>query len=83
MKKNIIYKKSVSKDFERIGCHQRLKIINQIERHLVENAGQGKRLTGDFAGLFRLRVGDYRVIYTIIPEAVLVLKIAHRKEIYR
>jgi mRNA interferase RelE/StbE len=36
-------------------------------------------------GLFRLRVGDYRVIYHIHDEQllVLVIKIGHRREVYR
>jgi len=43
-----------------------------------------KRLTGKFAGLFRYRVGDWRVIIRIDERAkqVHVLVIAHRREIY-
>ncbi|HEX3313620.1 MAG TPA: type II toxin-antitoxin system RelE/ParE family toxin [Gemmataceae bacterium] len=43
-----------------------------------------KRLKGEFAGLFRYRVGDWRVIFRIDETAsrVLVLAVAHRKDIY-
>ena len=43
-----------------------------------------KRLTGDFSGLLRYRVGDWRVVYRIDERsrAVAVLLIAHRREIY-
>lgn len=34
------------------------------------------------AGLRKLRVGDYRVIYAILGSQVLVLRIGHRREIY-
>ena len=42
-------------------------------------------LSGDLAGFFKLRVGDYRVLYQILPdEKVIVLHaIGHRKDIYR
>lgn len=42
-------------------------------------------LTGDLAGLFKLRVGAYRVIYQILPkeQALLVHAVGHRGEIYR
>ena len=43
-----------------------------------------KALTGA-AGVYRLRVGDYRVLYEIHDDSVivLVLKIGHRREVYR
>ena len=43
-----------------------------------------KRLTGQFAGYLRYRVGDWRVVYRILDDAkqVHVLSIAHRRDIY-
>ena len=43
-----------------------------------------KKLTAD-EDLYRLRVGDYRVIYQIQDEVLLVLgvKVGHRREVYR
>jgi mRNA interferase RelE/StbE len=43
-----------------------------------------KRLKGDFAGLYRYRIGDYRVVYRIEQDErkVFVLAIAHRREVY-
>jgi mRNA interferase RelE/StbE len=42
-------------------------------------------MKGNFAGLCRYRVGDYRIICRIEDDilTVLVLKIGHRKNIYR
>lgn len=41
-----------------------------------------KALKGDF---YRLRVGDYRVIYSVMAEVLttLVIKVGHRREVYR
>lgn len=43
-----------------------------------------KPLKGEFSGKFRLRVRDYRVIFRIEEEKVLIMiiRIGHRKEIY-
>ena len=43
-----------------------------------------KRLSGKLAGYLRYRIGDWRVIYRIDNQAnrVLVLSIAHRREVY-
>jgi mRNA interferase RelE/StbE len=42
-------------------------------------------LTGEFEGLFKLRVGDYRVVYELIhsEQMIIVHVIGHRREIYR
>jgi mRNA interferase RelE/StbE len=42
-------------------------------------------LTGELSGLFKLRVGDYRVIYRVIKSENLIVihRIGHRREVYR
>ena len=53
---------------------------------LVENLDEIKleALTGDLAGFYKLRVGDYRVLYEILHEEQLIIvhAIGHRREIY-
>lgn len=53
--------------------------MSTIERALAAEGRGGEALSGDFAGLFRLRVGDLRVIYARTDEGYLVLRIAHRR----
>jgi len=50
----------------------------------VNDPYSGKKLVGNFSPFYRLRVGDYRIIYTILEDivAVEVIKIKHRKDIY-
>ena len=52
---------------------------------LKTNPSMGKKLFGGLAGFRSLRVGEYRIIYLIIEKMVLiqVVKIAHRREVYR
>ena len=44
-----------------------------------------KHLVGDVANLHRLRVGDYRIIYQVDSDnlIVLVFHVGHRKDVYR
>ena len=67
------------------------KLENPIEKRIKEklkelsnNPELGKPLVGKLAGLWSLRVGDYRAIYQIRKSEllVLVLKVGHRKNIY-
>lgn len=77
-------KQSAYKELKRIDKKERIRLIAAIDR-LAINPHIGKLLKGEFSGLRRIRSGNYRVIYEINEGEVLVLvlRIAHRKEIYR
>jgi mRNA interferase RelE/StbE len=80
----ITFKNTVSKDLKRIDKNKAEDILDKIETDLTINAKKYPALKGKFAGLRKYRVGDYRVIYSIINEnTVLILRIAHRKEVYK
>ncbi len=79
----IEYKASVQKDLRRLDSNQALRVLAAIERTLKAQGRGGHTLTGSFAGLFKLRVGDYRVIYARTDKGYLVLRIAHRREAHR
>ena len=42
-------------------------------------------LTGDLAGLYKFRVGDYRILYELLEDerTIVVHQIGHRREVYR
>ena len=80
----ISFKSSVYKDLKKIDRAQAEFIIGKIEKELSNDLPKGKKLGGEFEGLYRIRVGDYRIIYTLIHKTdVLILRISHRKEVYR
>jgi mRNA interferase RelE/StbE len=73
----------VKRDLKRLDKPTVKKILNEIENELVSDPTRGRELSGEFAGLLAYRMGNYRVIYSIIRDSVLVLRIGHRKEVYR
>ena len=79
----IAFKKSVARDLKRIDKNQSEKILSKIEEELPEKAEFFPVLSGKFSGLRKFRVGDYRVIYSIIGDTALILRISHRREAYR
>jgi mRNA interferase RelE/StbE len=61
------------------------RILDRImELGIVQYPPGSAKLSGE-DDLYRIRVGDYRVIYTVINDVLLVLvvSIGHRREIYR
>jgi len=77
------YKKSVVRDLKNLDRGEAKKVIARLEKELKKDPDAGELLKGKFAGLSRLRVGDYRVVYTRTKDGVLVLLIAHRKDVYK
>ena len=79
----ISYKSSVAKDLSRLDRAAAIRIVGKIERALGASPDPGSPLKGEFEGLFRLRVGNYRIIYTTMSTGYLILRIGHRREVYR
>ena len=83
MNYKIAFKKSVSRDLKKIDKEQATKILKKIEDELPAKAEALPLLTGKFSGLRKFRIGDFRVIFSIIGDTALILRIRHRKEAYR
>jgi len=51
----------------------------------LRDSPYGKKLAGEFKGLYSLRVGVFRIIYGIYKKDknVFIIKIKYRKEVYR
>ena len=79
----IVYKKSVHRDLKKLDKHEALNILEKIENNLSEHPSSFPVLKGKFSGLRKYRVGDYRVIYVIIEEDVIILRIGDRKDVYK
>ena len=75
MAHNIFYKKSVQKDLRHID--------KTIASKFLHHPDIGEPLKEKFKGLFKYKISDYRIIYAKIPEGILVLRIGHRKDVYR
>lgn len=79
----IIYKASIQHDLKKLDPFIAKKVLDKLEKDLSDNFRKGEALTGEYKGLFKYRIGDYRVLYALLEEEILVLRIAHRKESYR
>ena len=79
---SITYKKSVGKDLANLDKHEARRILDKIEKDLSVRADSYPLLKGPFAGLRKLRVGDYRIIFAVLGQDVLILRIGHRRDVY-
>ncbi len=82
MKYEIEFKPRAIKDCKIISKHQLQRIFRGIEKMSDDLKGDVKRLT-DFTPEYRLRVGDYRILFETAKEKITIYRIRHRKDIYR
>jgi len=80
---NIVYKKSVHRDLRKLSKVEAARILDQIEEALIKRPESNPVLKGQFAGLRKFRVGDYRVIYALLGDDILILRIGHRRDVYK
>ena len=60
-----------------------MRIFDGILHFAKSGAGVVKPLHGEFSGAFRLRVGDYRVLFTLDADSMRIFGVRHRSQAYR
>lgn len=82
------FSKQAAKDLQKLDINISSMLIGWISKNLdnTEDARlYGKSLKGRLSSFWRYRIGDYRILALIEDDKliILVVKIGHRKEVYR
>ena len=85
---HVDYSAGAHKALRKLDPGMRVMILKWIDKNLEGTSDprvHGKALTGNLAGLWRYRVGDYRLIAEIKDDrlVILMLEIGHRSQIYQ
>jgi len=83
MKYRLVYTHRVIKDIRKIEEKVKQKIGKTLKRYVEEPLKYASKLTDPALGTYRFRIGDYRVIFDIEDEEIVVLRVGHRRDIYR
>jgi len=85
MSYQIQIKRSAQKELEALPKREQRRIIRTLEALSEEPRPPGARKIVGGEDLYRLRVGDYRVVYQIKEEifTIWVIRIGHKRDIYR
>ena len=83
MKYRLVYTQRAAKDIQ--GLEERIKrrIAKTLLRYLEDPLKYAEKLTDSRLGSYRFRVGDYRIIFDLEESDISVLRVGHRKGIYR
>ena len=88
MKYQVKFSEGFNSEFKKLDHYTQTMIIAWIDKHIdgTNNPrSTGKTLTNNLKGLWRYRIGDYRLICEIHDNEliILALTIGHRREIYK
>ncbi len=79
----LVYTKRAVKDIQSLDNNVRKRIGKALIRYKEDPFKKAEKLT-DFAfGTYKFRIGDYRVIFDIENKDIVILRVGHRKEIYK
>ena len=83
MKYKLIYTQRAIRDIKRLDFRIKERIGNTLLRYKEAPLKYAEKLTDSDLGSYRFRIGDYRVIFDIEGKEIVVLRVGHRKEIYK
>lgn len=78
----VFFAPSAVKQFELLTKIVRLRVAAAIKK-LGEDPDMGKQLRGELAEYRSHRVGDWRIVYLVRPPNLEIVRIGHRREVYK
>ena len=78
-----VWPSSARAELRAIDREAAVQILHALTRYADTGQGDLKALSGPWEGCFRLRVGDYRVIFSLLPDQIAIRRIRHRSDVYR
>jgi len=83
VKYNLVYTRRAVKDIQKLQPGIKKRIGAKLLQYQSSPLKYAEVMSDSALGTYRFRVGDYRVIFDIEGNDVVVLRVGHRKEIYR
>ena len=79
----IVFTRRAARDISKLEPEVKEKIGDALKRYGKDPLNYARKMVDPSLGSYRFRIGDYRVIFDIEGDEIIVLRVGHRKEIYR
>ncbi len=83
MKYELVYTRRAEKDIHKLAPEIKERIGKTLLRFSTDPFKFAEKLSDTSLGTYRFRIGDYRVVFDVEGKEIVVLRIGHRREIYR
>lgn len=79
----IFYTQTAVDDIDKLDPVSKKRIGKKIQALSKDPLSHARKLINSSLGYYRWRIGDYRIIFDLDGNRIIVLRVGHRKEIYR
>lgn len=83
MAHQLLYTKTAFQDIQKLDTVVKKRIKKKLEEYAKKPFTHSKRLINSSIGSYRFRIGNYRVVFDINKDKIIILRVGHRKEIYK
>ena len=83
MKYRLIYTRRALRDIDGLDDLTKKRIARTLARYEGDPFKHAESMTDSRLGSYRFRIGDYRVIFDVEGKDIVVLRVGHRRELYK
>jgi len=83
VKYELVYTRRAERDIRKLDSKIKDRIAKTLLRYREEPLRFAEKLTDPVLGEYRYRIGDYRVVFDMEGNEIVVLRVGHRREIYK
>ena len=83
MKFQLVYTQRAIRDIKGLDPGTKKRIGDTLKRYEANPMAYAESLTDSELGTYRFRIGDYRVVFDIDGSEIIILRIGHRRELYK
>jgi mRNA interferase RelE/StbE len=79
----ILITNRASRDIEKLDISTKKRIGERLKSFSANPLYYAKKLINPKIGSYRFRIGDYRVIFDMVDDSIVILRVGHRSSIYK
>jgi mRNA interferase RelE/StbE len=79
----LVYTRRAERDIKKLESKTKDRIGKALLRYSEEPLRFAEKLSDPILGEYRFRIGDYRVVFDVEGDEIIVLRVGHRREIYK
>ena len=83
MKYKVVFTKRAARDISNLEPEVKDRLKDAMTQYSEDPLSHARKMIDPSLGTYRFRIGEYRVIFDIVGEEIIVLRVGHRKDIYR
>lgn len=79
----LLYTKTAYQDIQKLDIVAKKRIKKKLEEYIRDPFYHAKKLTDSSIGSYRWRIGNYRIVFDIDKDRIIIIRVGHRREIYK